>query len=382
MNYPISQLTSVGADLVGIAQKMQSLAAEANSINASISSCYGHGGVSGRVAAVGSKMHSQADTVSHLGQVSSEAARIYMRAEDTICTTVYSRSGEIYSRPVESAPAESPASMSTWTKVWKTGAALVSIAGAGAAVAAAWLATGASGGIGVPGALLVSGYSLNTIANKITDINNIWVGDQSKVGKVNYLKSGMAQVGGSLSEMLCGNRDVGEMIGKGVYTVGNFANAVLTARSISVLHGGGSALTSKADDFKNGILEKMPSNQIKQYVLSDMFDYTAEVLNGEKVSALQKVMDASTGNTFIDTGVKALQEIPTAAKGYLDIAFNSPLGSLRYDTTMLGYQIENLTKCVSFYKSSKGIYDLVNDTSKLLFSNYGNQAVMLSGGSW
>lgn len=371
MIFPLTKLSSTGASLVDISSRMASLAAEANGINSSIAGCYGQGGVGGRAGAVSSKMYSQASTVSHLGQVSSDAAKSYMTAEDNIGTLVYSKSGEKYSRIPEKAAtevAEKP--MSTWTKVWKTGAAVLSIAGAGVATVASWAVASSSAGFGAPGAILVSIYSANTIVNSGTDIINMWFGNQKNVGKVNFLKTSLSEGGGILTEMLCGNRDVGETIGKGVYSVGNFASAIVSARSLSLAHGGGSALTSHGDEIKNNLLGKSPEIQVDKYVQSDMFNvkYVSKFdpKTGKELSAIQKVLNASTGNSFIDTGVKAITEIPTAVKGYAEMIIHPRFGSWRYDTTMLGYQIKNLSKCKSFYDSTKGMYQLIKDTSEVI----------------
>lgn len=371
MKFPLSQISSTGASMIDVSTRMASLAAEASGINSSIAGCYGQGGVGGRVGAVSSKMYSQAGTVSHLGQVSSNAVKSYMAAEDNIGTLVFSQSGETYSRVPEKVANEAVEKpMSTWTKVWKTGAAVLSIAGAGVATAASWAVAGSTAGFGAPGAVLVTTYSANTIANSSTDLYNIWFGNQSNVGKVNYLKTGLSETGGAVAEMLGGNRDVGETIGKGVYSVGNFASAIVSARSFSLYHGGGSALTSQGDEIKNKLLGKSPEIQVDKYLQSDMFDvkYVSNIdpSTGKELSIIQKVLNASTGNSFVDTGVKAVKEIPTAVKGYAEMIIHPQLGSWRYDTTMLGYQIKDLTKCKSFYDSTKGMYELIKDTAEAI----------------
>lgn len=371
MEFPLSQLSSTGASIIDISKRMASLAAEASGISSSIAGCYGQGGVGGRAGAVSSKMYSQANTVSHLGQVSSDASKYYMTAEDNIGTLVFSRSGERYSRiPEKSVNEVVEKPLSTWTKVWKTGAAVLSIVGAGVATAASWAVAGNTAGFGTPGAVLVTTYSANTILNSFTDLYNIWSGNQSNVGEVNYLKTGLSKIGGALSEMLCGNQDIGETIGKGVYSVGNFASAVVSARSFSLAHGGGSALTSTRDEIKNELLGKSPEIQIDKYVQSDMFDVkyisNFDPKTGKKLSTIQKVLNASTGNSFVDTGVKAVKEIPTAVKGYAEMIIHPRLGSWRYDTTMLGYEIKDLTTCKSFFDSSKGIYELIKDAAEMI----------------
>ena len=267
---------------------------------------------------------------------------------------------------------EQASRMNAWQKVWKTGAAVLSIAGAGVAAAASWAVAGGTAGFGAPGAILVSGYSLNTIASSGTDLYNIWFGDQKKVGKVNYLKSGLTEGGGDLTEMLCGNRAVGEMIGKGVYAAGNFASGIISARSLVVLHGGGTPrygsgteLTSLDDFAKNQVIGDLPHNKVAKYLQSGMLDgkYISkyDVSTGKYLTDTEAFLKGVTGNGFIDTGVKAIKEIPTAVKGYWELIKNPSLGSLSYDLKMLGCEIENLTEVSSFIKSTGEMVELVKD---------------------
>lgn len=359
MNYPISQLTSTGAGLANLSYQMRSLVSEVDAVNAAISGCYGAGGVGSRAAYAAGSISGQAGRVQHLGEVATVAARLYVDAENQLCSTVFAMSGEMYepkSIPNPVVTTTTPKEMGTLTKIWKTGAAAVSIIGAGVATVAAWSVAGLSAGFGVPGAALVSIYSLNTVSNKVTDIWNIWGGDQSEVGNVNYLKSTLAEGYGNLSEMLCGDREIGEKIGNGIYSIGEFGSTVVSVRSLSLFHGGGSALTTHGDDIKNELLSKSPGNKIDKYLQSDVWDQ-------KYYTEYQKMITGKTGNAIFDTGVNAIKEIPTAISGYLDIFFNTPLGKLRYDATLLGYQIENFNKASSFLKSSLGIFNLAKDAA-------------------
>lgn len=265
---------------------------------------------------------------------------------------------------------EAESQMNTWQKVWKTGAAVVSIVGAGTAAVASWAVAGCSAGFGAPGAILVTGYSINTIANSFTDLHNIWVGDQKKVGEVNYLKSWLAEGGGNLTEMLCGNREVGEIIGKGVYSVGNFASGIVSARSLTLWHRGGTTDLTSLDGFaKDKVMGDMPHNKVAKYLQSDMFNnkyisrYDADT--GKYLTKAEAFLKGATGNGFVDTGVKAVKEIPTAVKGYWELIKNPNLGSLSYDLNMLGSKIENLTKVHSFIKSTESMGELVEDVYEI-----------------
>lgn len=261
---------------------------------------------------------------------------------------------------------EQDSQMNTWQKVWKTGAAVLSIGGALTTAFASCVT------LGVPGAILVSGYSVNTIANSITDVVNIWWGDQKKVGEINYLKSGLTEGYGDLTEMLCGNREVGEMIGKGVYAAGNFTSGILSARSLVQLHGGGklgygsgTELTSIDDFAKDQIIGDLPHNKIAKYLQSGMFDskYVSryDMSTGKYLTKTEAFLKGSTGNGLIDTGVKAVKEIPTAVKGYWELIRNPSLRSLSYDLKSLGSQISNLTEVSSFIKSTKATFETVED---------------------
>lgn len=264
---------------------------------------------------------------------------------------------------------EQDSQMSTWQKVWKTGAAVLSIAGAGVAAAASWAVAGGTAGFGAPGAILVSSYSLNTIANSGTDLYNIWFGDQKKVGEVNYLKSGLTEGFGGLAEMLCGNHEVGEMIGKGVYAAGNFTSGIISARSLVALHGGGTELTSLDDFAKDQVIGDLPHNKVAKYLQSGMFDskYISkyDVRTGKYLTNSEAFLKGSTGNGLIDTGVKAVKEIPTAVKGYWELIKNPSLRSLSYDLKMLGSKITNLTEVSSFIKSTEEIVELLEETADI-----------------
>lgn len=281
---------------------------------------------------------------------------------------------------------EQDSKMNTWQKVWKTGAAVLSIAGAGVAAAASWAVAGGTAGFGAPGAILVSGYSLNTIANSGTDLYNIWFGNQKKVGEVNYLKSGLTEGFGDLTEMLCGNHEVGEMIGKGVYAAGNFTSGIISARSLVVLHGGGTPrygsgteLTSLDDFAKDQIIGDLPHNKVAKYLQSGMLDskYISkyDVSTGKYLTNTEAFLKGSTGNGLIDTGVKAVKEIPTAVKGYWELIRNPSLRSLSYDLKMLGSEITDLTEVSSFIKSTGEMVELLKETADIAIPkaplNYG-----------
>lgn len=74
-------------------------------------------------------------------------------------------------------------------KILKTGAAVVSIAGAASAAALALGSVAGSGGLTGFAAVVTTIHSVNTISNSFVDMWNIWGGDKEQVGQVNILKS-------------------------------------------------------------------------------------------------------------------------------------------------------------------------------------------------
>lgn len=85
MNYPLSQLSITGNDLISLSQRIKNLAAEADGINSTISSCYGGGGVGGRTSQVVSKINNQANLLNQYGGVPNRACSIYSNATAGIC---------------------------------------------------------------------------------------------------------------------------------------------------------------------------------------------------------------------------------------------------------------------------------------------------------
>lgn len=243
MNYPIPKLASTGADLVSLASQIRTLATEASGINASIAGCYGQGGVGGRADGVSSKMYNQANTVAHLGQVSSAAAKEYMITEDSLCTTVYSRSGEAYVRVVDKQEKQNDSFINgPYGKVvqkgidkvkgivanikdvynqhgtlydvveygkcaLRVGKGIVKIFGAVGEIAS---------GVGIPIGIASIISAGNDMINAANDAAYIYTDQYDKVGSTNILKDTLVSGYGDLGEML-GNREAGEMFGKLTY---------------------------------------------------------------------------------------------------------------------------------------------------------------------
>ena len=357
INVPTGEIRSAGASLSEIAGRMQKLSNRAGALSSAIAGCYMQGGVGSRPAAAASRLQAAASQLRTRADSLTKAAGIYEKAENELLQRGYQVAAAIggsYSavwaqntflqQLPEGAVCKAP---STWDKVksigkkvFKTGGAVVSIVGAAGATVASWTVAAATGGIAVGGAALVSVYSANTIANKATDLYNLWAGDESQVGEVNYLKSGAATLGGNISEALGGGREIGELIGKGVYTGGEITSTVLSVRNVdSVFGSGGSNWTTTQDDIIQNVQGKSPFAQIGKLQQESIFDVSHD------------------GTSFWNTAAEGIKEIPKAIGGYADIAWNTPLEALKYDHVLLGYEIENLKKCKSVIESAKSVYD-------------------------
>lgn len=243
MKFPLTQLSSTGASLVEISSRMATLAAEASGINSSIAGCYEQGGVGGRAGAVSSKMYSQASAVSHLGQVSSDAVKSYMTAEDIIGVLVYSRSGDVYARISENDATTSDTIFKgpygyvvqngidklkgiasnikdTYNQhgtlydvveygkcALRVGKAVVKISGSVAAIISL---------VGIPIAIAGIFSAGNDIINAANDAAYVYTDQYHMVGKTNLLKDTLVSNAGDFGEMM-GNREAGELFGELTY---------------------------------------------------------------------------------------------------------------------------------------------------------------------
>lgn len=84
MNYPLSQLSSTGTNLVRLSEQLKNLAQEVDGINSSILSCYGNGGVGGRTGGVASAMRNHASMLCQYGEVPNRACSLYSNATSNI----------------------------------------------------------------------------------------------------------------------------------------------------------------------------------------------------------------------------------------------------------------------------------------------------------
>lgn len=364
MKYPISQLEATESEMEALAQRINILSNRARAAHSVILSCYNQGGVGERTGAVALTISHQAKAVLDLGKITATAANAYMAAQDNVCLKVYAASGEVYTRPVDPPKEESTPKMSTWTKIWKTGAAALSIGTTTITMAATWALAGVTAGVGAPGAALVTLYSVNTIANKSTDIYNIWHGDEAKVGKINYMKDAMAEGGGNLAEMLGVDRDIGEMLGKGLYGIGDIASGVTSGRCVATIKGE-RLLTTAGDDFKNKLIEKyVPWVKWDKYRQSEMFNLKKVTLTSKPLSVFERL----TRVGFVDTGLAALEELPEALADYSDVVRKFDANTIVEELESLDEKFENLKKMTKFLKDTKKLAESTEKSMGRLIS--------------
>lgn len=179
-------------------------------------------------------------------------------------------------------------------KAVQYGKAAISIVGSTAAIVGAVASMLGSGGLSTPAAIATIIYSANSIANSVTDISNVANENYDEVGKVNWLKTGLADAGGWVGKQL-GNEDLGEAIGTGVYYAGslytmvsNLSNAVDRTKqvdSVKFSDAWNSAKKLGGEQINVGKLMTTDVNQLRlQYTLlkksqdyKALFDYAGNV---------------------------------------------------------------------------------------------------------
>lgn len=221
---------------------------------------------------------------------------------------------------------------STGEKIWKTATTVFKGATAVIGCAASWVALS-------PVAPLSTVYAVNSLVSCFSDIDNLWWGDESKVGEVNLLKDALADSAGDFSEMIGGNRDVGELIGKCVYNVGDLVVNIENAQNFASVLKGETRTTLLWNELKDSLISKSHIT-LKDRIIQN--------------------------NTTFDTVQKAVKEIPTAISGLVDIAMNSPIGSIAKDYKLLSYQIKNLNEVVSATQLLKEVAEVFVDGAKNL----------------
>lgn len=399
MYIPTGEIRKTGTELSDIAQKMQTLSNRASSINSAISGCYMQGGVGWRAGNAAAQMQSIANHAQTKGQNLCVAAGIYEKKE----ADLYSRSCRVAStiqngynvswankpavqcvlgtsitgasvvassNPLNSVTSSPKKGMSVWKKVWKTGCAVASIVGAGVATAAVWTGAGLSAGLGIPGAAIATAYNVNTIWSKGNDIYNLWWGDETNVGKVNFLKDSLVTSGGELAEMLGGDRKIGETIGKGIYATGNIVAGIQNTHAVASWLKGATETVTPDSAFKDKLLGERPFASFDKYRQGD------HDLIGNTIEAF-KPTPAIQGDGWVLANGPKTNEVKTYINGLVDIAKNTPLqgvvssGTLtdpfavvKYDYSLLTSEVPHLMDAIDDYKAIKDVVGTVKKTAE------------------
>ncbi len=254
----------------------------------------------------------------------------YELIKDKLSSNGYSVSGlDSGSNAMQDAEEEKVGIFSTGKKIFKTATTVAKGALAVIGCAASWVAPS-------PLTILSTVYAVNTVSSCFSDIGNLWWGDESKVGEVNFLKDTAAGLTGDIAESLGGSREVGEFIGKCVYGAGELVVNIGNARNIASVLKGETNTVSFVNEIKENILSK-----------------SHLTLKGKIIQ----------NDTSFKTVVEAVKEIPTAVSGLKDIAFNSPLSAIAYDYKLLSYQISNLEGVAGMVKVLKEVADVTSDVT-------------------
>lgn len=142
-----------------------------------------------------------------------------------------------------------------------------------------------------PTTWLGTAYAINDGISMCMDLHNIWNENYEEVGTVNLLKDTLVKNGGELSKMLGGDEKIGELIGGGIYYMGEIVNIANSAKNL------------------------------KSQVIQSDFSFT--------------------------TVKDAVKETPKAWKGLWDIATNSPITEVAKDFKLLTYTMPNIVDTVS-----------------------------------
>ena len=182
-------------------------------------------------------------------------------------------------------------------KIVETGKAVIAIGTTVATLATLWGGALATGGVGAAPAMLATIYASNTITNNLVDLHNIWGGDINQVGKVNVLKDALKEGGGVIGEAV-GNKELGEKVGEGLYTIGGVVNA---ASNMKQLH--------NKIELRHDQLIQSPS--------------------------------------LFDSVKKSFGEVKEGASGMWDIITHSNISEIKYDLKLLSYEVPNITQAIA-----------------------------------
>ena len=104
-------------------------------------------------------------------------------------------------------------------RMLNAGKGAITAVGGMAAIFGAITLSGASAGIGVGAASVAGVYGVNMLTQGLADVWNSFAGKSDQIGQVNPLKDTLTGVGGAFGNLL-GQKELGENIGKAIYTAG------------------------------------------------------------------------------------------------------------------------------------------------------------------
>lgn len=166
-------------------------------------------------------------------------------------------------------------------KVAQYGKAAVSIVGCTAVIAASLASIFGSGGLSTPAAITSIVYSINGIANSVTDVVNVTSGEYDKVGKTNYLKTGLTEGAGWVGKQL-GNENIGEAVGTGLYyagsiytTVANLGNALDKVKQVKNVKLGDAFSSAKKFPVKELLKTDVAELKLQTALMKSSKDYKA-----------------------------------------------------------------------------------------------------------
>jgi WXG100 family type VII secretion target len=104
----------------------------------------------------------------------------------------------------------------------KIGSSLLKIGGGLVLIGTSGLEEFFTAGVATPAAGLQAAYGVDSTANGIRDLYDCYEDDYDDVGKKDFMKDGMAGVGGCLTKYTLKNQQIGESAGDIIYDAGDF----------------------------------------------------------------------------------------------------------------------------------------------------------------
>lgn len=119
-------------------------------------------------------------------------------------------------------------------RIIKGGTAAVKTLVSCTVIAAIWGADGLSGGALTPLAVITTGYMMNSIVSNGSDLMYCIMNQTDQVGKTNLLSDFLEGLCGDIGGFL-GQKELGKLLGKGIYTLGKVVSVVGSVEGLSDL---------------------------------------------------------------------------------------------------------------------------------------------------